>query len=231
VIVTGPARSSKNCHFHEQWNPLRTFARANGLTIERRFFDPEGDHENPVRPLSLLQRSKLAKLFLALQSSKVRTVLVDNRCRLDDDELVRVFLCKAFMEIGVKVLETGTGTDLTDEGALDAIAGAAIPRQLTTAKKLVASWKRMVTRLQKGSKVGKKPFGVSGVEAEALARVRELAHVLPKSQWRRRGKTVQKRRSYRQIAAQLNHEGVPSRTGMPWSCSTVYGILKRRKRT
>jgi hypothetical protein len=85
----------------------------------------------------------------------------------------------------------------------------------------------MAARLKNQSGLGRRPFGALLDEAPALARIRELYRVLPKSQWRTRKGVVQKRRSFAEIAAILNGEEVPTRTGRAWSARTVHGILDR----
>jgi hypothetical protein len=198
--------------------------------LERRFFDPEGDLFRPSDPLPLYKRRQLAELFLAVQSGVTRTVLVDMRYRLDGDVVACALVCNAFRQLGVRVIETGTGTVLTDPSDIQTVLAAADPEQVRKARRLVALFKGMAKRSQTGVQTGRKPFGSTGEEVAALARIRFLYRLLPRDQWRRRGQRVLKRRSFRCIANVLNAEGVPTRTGKPWSGSVVMGILKRLNR-
>jgi len=86
-------------------------------------------------------------------------------------------------------------------------------------------WRRRpdarVARLRKrratGRCEGRKPFGAKPGEADVLALMRKL----------RRKPQGGERLSYDGIAARLNAEAVPIRTGNAWSGATVRGILKR----
>jgi hypothetical protein len=84
---------------------------------------------------------------------------------------------------------------------------------------LVAKLKAVRIRKRKatGRCEGRKPFGMKPGEGETLALIRRLRRKL-------RGGA---RLSYDAIAARLNADGVPTRTGKLWAGPTVYGILKR----
>jgi hypothetical protein len=221
-----PSRSTRNQWFLAQWNAVRRHARTNGMRVVRRFFDSEGRLDKLVDPLTLPRRRQLAELFRTVRDGEVRTVLVDDRSRLDADSAVRAELYRAFRDLGVRIVETGTGTVLTDNCGAEGPAGGGTPAG-RSARKLVALWKGLVTRVETDVRVGQKPFGSLPGEAAVLVRVRELYRVLPRSGWRRRGWWVWKRRSFGEIATVLNDEQRPTRGGGAWSARTVYGILKR----
>jgi hypothetical protein len=224
-----PSRSEKNRWFQNQWNSIRRFARKRGLEVKRRFFDPEGTSTKSVDPLSLPRRLQLAKLFLAVQKWGVKTVIVHDRGRLDENDVIGGLLCEEFHRVGVRVLESSSGAELTDASVRKAAQSSAGPAMIRKARRQVALWKGLVARLKSKTEVGRKPFGSSEGESEALARLRELFRILPRDRWRKRGKVWLKRRSFQDIADCLNAEGVPSRTGTAWSRRTVYGILKRMR--
>jgi hypothetical protein len=222
-----PSRSTKNRWFYDQWNCVRRFARKNGIDLRRRFFDPEGSPRKLHDPLPLPRRRQLAALYLAVQRLGVRKVLVDDRCRLDSDEAVQSLLVEAFRQAGVTIIEASTGFTLSEVLPRDEVLTTCGPDRSRTARRQVALWKAMAARLKNQSGLGRRPFGALPDEAPALARIRELYRVLPKSQWRTRKGVVQKRRSFAEIAAILNGEEVPTRTGRAWSARTVHGILDR----
>jgi DNA invertase Pin-like site-specific DNA recombinase len=72
-------------------------------------------------------------------------------------------------------------------------------------------------RRREGRCEGRKPFGARPAEAQVLDRIRAL----------RRKPKGRPRLSIAAIAATLNAEGVPTRTGRPWAPGTVHGILRR----
>jgi hypothetical protein len=225
-----PSRSTKNELFNSQWNQLRAFARDNYWNLARRFFDPEGSLYDDNQDLPLFKRQQLAKLFVwARTQGQPVIVLVDDRKRLEPNEVLRARLLKEFDAAYLRVIETRTGQTL----GLDhpEVLNNAKPRTLTRANRLVALWLATVSCLEKDINVGRKPYGCPANDAEAigLQRLKELYHSLPRNQWRKHGDQVFKRRSFRQIASMLNEEGIPTRTGKPWTDGAVRGILKRLK--
>jgi len=225
-----PSRSTKNELFNLQWNQLRAFARDHHWKLTCRFFDPEGSLYDFNQELPLIKRQQLAELFVwsRAQSHPV-IVLVDDRKRLEPNEVLRARLLKAFDAAFIQVIETSTGRNLGRDHA--EVLEKAKPRTLAKANRLVALWLALVARFEKDMNVGRKPYGGSANPEEefGLQRLKELYRSLPRNQWRRRGDRVFKRRSFRQIASMLNEEGIPTRTGKPWTDGTVRGILKRLK--
>jgi DNA invertase Pin-like site-specific DNA recombinase len=76
---------------------------------------------------------------------------------------------------------------------------------------------RLRKRRAMGRCEGRKPYGTRPGEADVLALMRRL----------RRKPRGGVRLSYDAIAAKLNAEGVPTRTGKAWAGATVCGILAR----
>lgn len=225
-----PSRSTKNELFNSQWNQLRAFARDNYWKLARRFFDPEGSLYDDNQELPLLRRQQLAKLFVwARTQGQPVIVLVDDRKRLEPNQVLRARLLKVFDAAFIRVIETLTGQTLGVDHV--EVLEKAKPRSLARANRLVALWLALVARLEKDMNVGRKPYGGSANREEefGLRRLKELYRPLPRNQWRRRGDRVFKRRSFRLIASMLNKEGVPTRTGKPWTDGAVRGILKRLK--
>jgi hypothetical protein len=220
------SRGNHNELVNGQWKLIRRYVRKHELELRRRFFDAEGNAEVLHTPLALPCRRELAALFIEATRLGVRTILVDSGVRLDEDDVVRAVLCESFRDAGIRVIEAATGQELTAD---ESVGGGAHDdhRRWKQARRLVGRWKWLVTRMRSGSDLGRKPFGTSADEEEGLDRLRELCRVSPRANWRRRGKTVIKRRSFREIATILNAESVPTRTGRPWSGPVVFGILKR----
>lgn len=219
------SRGSHNELVNAQWRVIRSYARREKLEL-RRFYDAEETTPKLHAPLPLPRRKQLAALFVRAIRLGVRTILVDDRHRFDEDEMIRSVLLSVFRAAGIRVFEARTGLELT---ALEFTQNAKIPdtENLRSARIVVGRWKWLVSRLRSGSQLGRKPFGSMGDEQSTVNRIRELYRILPRSRWRRRGSNLIKRRSYREIATILNQESIPTRTGREWSGTVVYGVLKR----
>jgi len=77
---------------------------------------------------------------------------------------------------------------------------------------------RFRRRRQTGRCEGREPFGAHVGEREVLERMRQLYR-------KPRGR---ERMNYSAIAAGLNAERLPTKTGVPWRAGTVRRILNRR---
>jgi hypothetical protein len=76
---------------------------------------------------------------------------------------------------------------------------------------------RVRRRRETGKCEGRKPYGEKAGEAETLAYIRQLRR-------KPRNRPV---RSFTRIAAQLNAEHVPTRSGQPWNTENVRKLLRR----
>jgi hypothetical protein len=76
---------------------------------------------------------------------------------------------------------------------------------------------REAKKVQTGKCEGRKAFGEKPGEQEIIALMRYLRR-------KRRGKQM----SFARIAAELNRQNVPTRTGASWQTTTVQNILKRQ---
>jgi hypothetical protein len=76
---------------------------------------------------------------------------------------------------------------------------------------------REAKREETGRCEGRKPFGTRPGEAETLELILSM----------RRGARGRERTSFEKIAATLNENNVPTRTGTAWKPATIYGIVKR----
>ena len=168
-------------------------------------------------------RPGLAALIDRIESNGVRTVLVENASRLARDLMVSEVILKQLTGLGCKVIAADSGTDLTADTEdptrrlIRQVLGAVaeFDRRVTVLK-LRAARDRIRSRGQRCE--GRKPFGAHPGEEVALERIRQL--------WRKdRGLP---RRSLQAICTILNSEGVPSRSGKPWSRQVVRKILARQ---
>lgn len=169
-----------------------------------------------------LDRDGLSGLFVAIRGNGVRTVIVEKADRLARDLMVSEFILEEFRNLGVTVIAADSGTDLTVK---DNDPTRILIRQVLEAvaqfEKSVIVQKLRAARERKrraGERCeGRKPYGETEKEREAIERIREL----------RRKPRGGDRMGFHTIAKTLTAEGWPTRTGKPWSDSVVFNITKR----
>lgn len=173
--------------------------------------------------LPLGERPGLTELFERVLANGIRLILIEKADRLARDLIEGELILRELRKADVRVVEVDGGTDMTADDSLSPTA--TLIRQVLGAvaqfeksaltSKLRAARDRV--RRHKGRCEGPRPFGELPGEEAALARVLTLAR-------KPRGKP---RRSLREIARILNHEGVPTRSGGPWQVGTLATILRR----
>ena len=199
-----------------QREAIRRFAAANGFEMVEEFIDAgvSGTKDLAARP-------GLAALLDRVESNGVKVVVVERADRLARDLMVNEVIVDQLSRAGARVL-TADGADLTNA---DGDPTRTLIRQVLGA---VAQFDKSVIvlklraardrkRRREGRCEGRKPFGTRPAEAQVLDRIRAL----------RRKPKGRPRLSIAAIAATLNAEGVPTRTGRPWAPGTVHGILRR----
>lgn len=198
--------------FTRQEEAIQKYARANKQTVVDVFRDGgvSGTKE-------LADREGLAALFDGLDSNGVRLVLVERADRIARDLIVGEIILGQFRERGVQVVEVEGGTDLT---VADGDPTRKLIRQILGAvaefdksvivAKLRAARDRM--RRKDGRCEGRKPYGAKPEEAAVVERIKTL-----------RGEG----RSLRDIAAALDAEKAPTRTGAKWSAMMVKNVVDR----
>jgi DNA invertase Pin-like site-specific DNA recombinase len=206
--------------FPRQRQAIERYAKVNGIEVVEEFRD-----EGVTGAAELEGRAGLAALLDRIESNGVRMVLVERADRLARDLMVGEVILAQFRELGVAVIAADSGTDLT---AADDDPTKVLIRQILGAVsqfeksvivlKLRAARERV--RRRDGRCEGVKPFGTLPGEENAISRMRELYR-------KPRGG---ERKSFGKIAAALNAEGLPSRSGRPWSRSSVHAILTRSER-
>jgi DNA invertase Pin-like site-specific DNA recombinase len=166
----------------------------------------------------LMSRPALSRLFAAVSSGDI--VVVEKADRLARDLIVSEVLLRQFRDLGVTVIEAESGNDLTENdnptaklirqilAAVSEFDKSSIVRKLKAAKDRI--------RTADGRCEGRKPFGFHPQEAPTLKRMIAL---------RDEGYRMQ------EIADVLNGDGVPTRTGKPWSYGSVAKIVSRNTET
>ncbi len=205
--------------FRRQRDAITRYAKLSGVQLLEEYRD-----EGVSGTRELEGRAGLAALMDRLESNGVRLVLVERADRLARDLLVSEIILGRFRDMGVRVVAAESGTELTVEEdnptrkLIRQVLGAVAEYDKTvTVMKLRAARDRMRQKL--GRCEGRKPFGMKPGEAESLELIREL-HRKPRGS---------ERRSYAEIAAELNKRGVKSRTGRQWSRGTVWAIVRAQR--
>lgn len=203
--------------FPRQREAVESFAKRAGLVIVDEYRDEGVSGAN-----ELDDRPGLGELINRIETNGVRTVLVENADRVARDLMVFEIILSKFLKMGVQVIEVGGGQDLT---VADGNPTRKFIRQVLGAVSeldksvLVAKLKAARSRIRKTGKrcEGRKPYGYRPGESEIVEKIKQL----------RRKPRRGERLSFAQIAAQLNAEGVPTRSGGVWRASTIGAILGR----
>jgi DNA invertase Pin-like site-specific DNA recombinase len=163
----------------------------------------------------------MAALLAHVASNGVRVILIERADRLARDLMVGELILAECRRLDVRVIDA-SGNDLANNAdptrvlIRQVLAAVAQFDRSTIVAKLRAGIDRM--RRETGRREGRKPFGTRPGEAETLARMRALG----------RKPRNGKRLSYRGIAAVLDSEGLPSRSGKPWTAPVVKRLLERK---
>lgn len=204
--------------FDRQRAAIAAFARRAKLNVVEEFRE-----EGVSGTTELDNRPALVAMLARCAANGVRTVVVEYADRLARDLLVSELILAEFRKHSVRVLDS-QGADLTD----DADPSRVMVRQMLA---VVAQYeKTMLVRRMRGAldriaqrtgrrPEGRKPYGHRPTEAAVLERARTLlaSHV------------AGVRPHYAQVARELNAEGLPTRTGVPWSAAMVRRVLVRAK--
>lgn len=196
--------------FPRQRAAIKAYSKANGFAIVREFAD-----EGVSGAIETTDRPAFAEMVATLHSNGVRTVIVEKLDRLARDLMVQEAALSYFQQNGftlVSVAEPDLMASDPSRTAFRQMMGvfAQYDKNMIVLKLAGA---RMRKRAQTGRCEGRKPFGYFEGEDAALARMKAL-----------RAEGL----GFDRIAAALNTEGVPTRTGKPWHGFTVNGILTRK---
>lgn len=203
--------------FDRQREAVSRYAEAHDVEIVEEFRD-----EGVRGEKDLDERPGLGAMLDRIESNGVQLVLIERADRLARDLMVSEIILADLRKHGVRVVSADGGIDTMDENPNDPDAATrTLIRQVlgTVAQydKTVTVWKlkaaRQRIKRRTGRCEGRKPFGHYDGEVVTLDRMKEL---------RDEG------HGFGAIAGALNDEGLSSRTGKPWSGSTIRRILARQ---
>jgi DNA invertase Pin-like site-specific DNA recombinase len=168
-------------------------------------------------------RPGLSALLERLASNGVRVVIVEHVDRLARDLMVSELILAECRRVGARAMDV-SGNDLADNKDSTRV----LIRQVLSAVaqfdrsnivlRMVAARDRIAERTGRRPE-GRKPYGHYPGERAVIDRARALlaTHV------------AGVRPHYATVAAELNTEGLPTRTGVPWSGAMVRRVLRRSK--
>ncbi len=200
--------------FPRQQETINKYAKANRFEVIQEFRD-----KGVTGSKEALDRPGLTDLFVALKANGVRVVIVENATRVARDLMVSEIILAEFRKLGVKVISADGGVDLTlgnddPTGKLvrQILAAVSEWEKCLIVQKLRASRLRMRRSGQRCE--GRKPYGETPEERIVVEKMKT---------WRK------ERKSFAEIAAALNAEGVPPRSGggSKWHTTQVQRVLKR----
>lgn len=204
--------------FDRQAETIAAWGKHTGTTITATYREAGVSGSNDES-----QRPAFAEMVSDLLSNCCRTVVVESLDRFARDLGVQMQLLAYLAAKKITLISASTGDDITAAIEDDPMRKAMVQIQgvfaeldkNTTVRKLRKARERV--RAEKGKCEGPKHFGELPGELKTLARIKELSRK-PKGR---------EARSPGEIARILTAEGLPTRTGKPWSKQAVAGIIKR----
>lgn len=192
---------------------ISKYAKANGITVLEWFRD-----EGVTGKMELEGRVGLSACIDYVRTHDIKLALVEDSTRLARDLIVSEVVVREFQKIGVRVVASAGGVDLTEGD--ESNPTAKLIRQILAAVSeferccIVIKMKgaRDRIRVRDGRCEGRKSFGMLPGEVEVLATMHRF---------RLEGCT------YKTIASNLNALEYPTRSGGKWLMQTVAKILDR----
>lgn len=214
-----------NPFFREQRNAIRRHARNHGLKIWRTFRDSYGSH-----PQSIHLRHGLAALIVEIERRGIDKIIVDDARHVSTD-LAELGVLLSFLDsIKVTVIESRTGLNLSKDGYYQQFVDPTDKVAFFRLAKSLRMLKARVTRLKKGSVLGRKPHRTSPEERLAVRRIVELRRRVRQGV-PRKSLGHQRRLSFTRIANILNKENLTTRTGKPWRGAAVRRVIAQTKKS
>ncbi len=197
--------------FTRQLEAIERYAAGHDIKIARVFRE-----EGVSGTVDSMDRPAWGEMMAVLHSNGVRTVVIEKLDRLARDLMVQETIIADMKRHGFTLISVAEPDLMASDPT------RVLMRQLMGAvaqydkSQIVAKLRgaRMRKRAKEGRCEGRKSFGYYEGEAKALERVQAL---------RNEGL------GFDRIAARLNSEGVPTRTGKPWHGVVVNRILTGRK--
>lgn len=198
--------------FPRQMKAIREHAAVQNIRIARVFRE-----EGVSGTIETMDRPAWAEMIAALQCSGVRMIVVEKLDRVARDLMVQEACIADLQKHGFTLISVQEPDLMANDPT------RVLMRQLLGAvaqydkSQIVAKLRSARTRIRAkhGRCEGRKPYGHREGETAVLERIREM---------RRQGW------AFERIAAHLNAENIPTRTGKPWFGVVVNRIITGRRR-
>jgi DNA invertase Pin-like site-specific DNA recombinase len=212
AYLWGSEKSQVNgADFARQLKAIRKYAAAHEIKIVNVYREEgvRGTKQSADRPA-------WSELIMALHSSGVWTVIIERLDRLAPDLMVQETIIADFWKHGFELVSVAEpdlmANDPTRILVRQMMGFVAQYEKSQIVLKLRAA--RIRKRANEGRCEGRKPYGYYEGEAPALDRLKEL-----------RAQGI----GFDRIAARMNQEGMPTRTGKPWHGVVVNRILTGKR--
>ena len=209
--VSGPGQV-KGDGLVRQEKAIRKYAESNGIEIVKLYKEKGVSGDLASRPV-------LANMLVDLEENAqgISSVIIDKLDRLARDLLVQEAIIKKFRESGTDLISAIEGPDLLDNDPTRKLVRQILGAIGEYEKSMLVEKLRVARKRQKaknGKCEGRKSY--REISPNTGEYIRHL----------RGGENGSKKMTYRKIAEQLNHEGIPTLNGQPWNLQTVrYAFL------
>ena len=194
-----------------QEKTIREYSQAKGIEVVKIY------RETGVSG-TLANRPALAEMMLDLEENGhgVKTVLVEKLDRIARDLMIQETIIQDFRESGVEMISVLEGADLLDNDPTRKLVRHVLGA-IAEYEKTMLVQKLRVARERHKAKTGK---------CEGRKSYRRLLRI-PVDMIRnlRRKRKGEKRKTYQEIAEELNKSGVKTLNGQPWNLQTVRHAL------
>jgi DNA invertase Pin-like site-specific DNA recombinase len=205
--------------FERQRDTIKEYAKKNGYRIIEWYKEAYTGTEE--------DRPEFLRMVEELLSNGCRTIIIECMDRFGRRSMVSEQLLALLIRKDIAMISAMTGQNITEDVQdeddpwkkfIVQIQNniAELDKRLLVRKLRKA---REANKAKTGRCEGRKPYGYYPGEDKIIKRIKQL-HRKPKSG---------KRLGCRAIARKLNEEGIPTRSGVPWSNTQVKSILTRNK--
>lgn len=194
-----------------QEKAIREYAKAKDIEIVRIYREKGASG-------TLANRPALAEMIMDLEENGhgVKTVIVEKLDRVARDLMIQETIIQDFRENGVSLISVHEGADLIDNDPTRKLVRQ-ILGAISEYEKSMLVQKLRVARQRRKAKTGK----CEGRKSYREAAPETVTYI---TRLRRKPKRL-KRRTYKEIANQLNAEGIATLNGQPWNLQTVRHAL------
>jgi DNA invertase Pin-like site-specific DNA recombinase len=197
--------------FIRQLKAIREYAAAHDMKIVHVYRE-----EGVSGTKESADRAAWSELMTALHANGVRVVIIEKLDRLARDLMVQETIIADLRKHGFELVSVAEPDLMANDPTRILVRQmmGAVAQYEKSQIVLKLRGARMRKRAKEGRCEGRKPYGFYEGEGEALKRIKAL-----------RAESI----GFDRIAAKLNEEGVPTRTGKPWHGVVINRILTGKR--